>query len=193
MKCYIEITLLPSEEIPVYFLWEKVYQQLHLALVEVQGMDNRVNIGVSFPHYDAELYQLGCKLRLFADMAVMLDKLNISKWLSRLKDYVHITSVRFTPTHVNRYAVFKRIQPQISNERLARRKAKRDGITLDQALNHFTGRKKALSRMPFIHIKSQSSGKQYCLFIAKEITQHSESSSKFSTYGLSSTNAIPLF
>jgi len=36
MKWYIDLTLLPESEIPIYFLWEKVYQQLHLALVEQQ-------------------------------------------------------------------------------------------------------------------------------------------------------------
>ena len=51
MKNYIEITLLPSAEITLSFLWEKLYQQLHLALVEIQDSDKSVSVGVSFPKY----------------------------------------------------------------------------------------------------------------------------------------------
>ncbi len=59
MKHYIDIILLPDPEIPLYFLWEKVYQQLHLALVEIKEPDNKVKVGVAFPQYDEQQHQLG--------------------------------------------------------------------------------------------------------------------------------------
>lgn len=34
MKNYIELTLNPDLETPLYYLWEKLFQQIHLALVE---------------------------------------------------------------------------------------------------------------------------------------------------------------
>ena len=36
MKHYIEITLLPDAEVGLGFIWQKMYQQIHLALVEVK-------------------------------------------------------------------------------------------------------------------------------------------------------------
>ena len=36
MKHYIEITLLPNPDINLLSLWSKVFQQIHLGLVEMQ-------------------------------------------------------------------------------------------------------------------------------------------------------------
>ncbi|MBE0472372.1 MAG: type I-F CRISPR-associated endoribonuclease Cas6/Csy4, partial [Methyloprofundus sp.] len=36
MKHYIELTLLPNTDINAFTLWSKVYQQIHLGLVEMQ-------------------------------------------------------------------------------------------------------------------------------------------------------------
>ena len=44
MKNYIEMTLLPDADITLNFLWEKLYQQLHLALVEIQDSDKTVPV-----------------------------------------------------------------------------------------------------------------------------------------------------
>ena len=41
MKYYLDITLLPSDDIGVHFLWTKVMIQMHLALVEIQNEKNK--------------------------------------------------------------------------------------------------------------------------------------------------------
>lgn len=51
MKFYQELTLLPQDEINIYFLWSKTFQQIHLGLVEMQDDQKRVPIGLSFPEY----------------------------------------------------------------------------------------------------------------------------------------------
>jgi len=193
MKSYIEITLLPNEEIPIYFLWEKLYQQLHLAFVEIKRPDNTVSIGVSFPNYDSSLNQLGCKIRLFASSTSDLEAININQWLSRLTDYIHITSIRDVPDYVEGYAHFKRLQLKSSNGRLARRKAKRERISIEEATAYFNGRKEQYSKAPFIQIKSLSSEKRYRLMIVREEADASQTESGFSTYGLSSTSSVPVF
>ena len=66
MKCYLNITLRPNADIVLYFLWEKLYQQLHLALVESQDVDEKVSVGVAFPGYNSEKNQLGSQIRIFA-------------------------------------------------------------------------------------------------------------------------------
>jgi CRISPR-associated endonuclease Csy4 len=191
MKYYTEITLLPQPEIPLYFLWEKVYQQVHLALVERQKEDGKVTIGAAFPGYDGEQFQLGAKLRLFADSKQDLEDLSLPKWLARLTDYIHITSIKDVPTGCD-FAVFRRLQPQGNNARLARRKAKREGISLDEAMAYFNTRKEQISKAPFIHAKSLSSNKRYRLLIGCESTEQSCPGS-FSTYGLSSSSTVPVF
>jgi len=194
MKCYIEITLLPSAEIASYFLWEKMYQQLHLALVEAQDSNNKVKVGVSFPDYDASQYQLGHKLRLFAQSDEVLENLNISKWFSRLSDYLHISSIRDVPEKIEGYAFFKRLQPKSNNDRLARRRAKRKNISYEQAKAHYDGQKEQYSRAPFIRIKSHSSDKQYRLMIVRiDADSDAQMNDGFSTYGLSAKSTVPIF
>jgi CRISPR-associated endonuclease Csy4 len=194
MKCYVDITLLPSADIALYFLWEKVYQQLHLGLVESQQSDKTVKIGVAFPEYKREKFQLGSKLRLFAPSNADLENLNINQWLSRLSDYVHITSIREVPNKkIKGYAHFKRIQLKSNNARLARRKAKRKEISLDEAQEFYKHYKEVYSRAPFVRIKSLSSDKLFRLLIEKVGVDKAGSKEVFSTYGLSSTSTVPLF
>lgn len=92
MKKYVEITLLPDAEIDLHFLWEKLYQQLHLAFVEIADDQGMINVGVSFPRYECteEKRSLGYKLRLFAESEDALRALQLDKWLARLSDYVHV-------------------------------------------------------------------------------------------------------
>ncbi len=193
MKKYTEITLLSSDEVPLYFLWEKVYQQLHLVLVEAQDSNNKVKVGVSFPDYDASQYQLGHKLRLFAQSDEELENLNINKWFFRLSDYLHISSIQDVPEKVKGYAFFKRLQLKSNNDRLARRKARRENISYEQAKVHFNRRKEQYSRAPFIRIKSHSSGKRYRLMIVRIDTDNFQTSGEFNTYGLSSRSSVPVF
>lgn len=193
MKCYLDITLLSSPEIPLYFIWEKVYQQLHLAMVEIQDADGKIPVGVAFPEYDESKRQLGSKLRLLATSRALLEQLNIQQWMSRLNDYIHITSVREIPESVRGYAFYKRIQPKSSNARLARRKAKREGISYEKALSNLGNRDEQFSKAPYIQIKSHSSDKKYRLIVGCIEAVQTKDEGGFSTYGLSSSNTVPLF
>lgn len=51
MKFYQEITLIDQAEISPYFIWSKLYTQLHIALAKSKDTNDKVNIGVSFPQY----------------------------------------------------------------------------------------------------------------------------------------------
>lgn len=196
MKYYLEITLLPSEEIPIYFLWSKVFQQIHLGLVEMQDNQGHVPIGLSFPEYVVgDKYNvIGGKLRLLAEDEATLVRFNAAHWLSRLADYVHCTSIREIPANkITGYAFFKRVRPDSSNERLARRRVKRKGVSFEQALAHYGDRVEETTQLPFIQVQSQSSGQSYRLFIEKVTTSNALSEAVFSAYGLSSQCAVPLF
>ncbi|NOZ11974.1 MAG: type I-F CRISPR-associated endoribonuclease Cas6/Csy4 [Gammaproteobacteria bacterium] len=192
MKFYIEITLLPGAEIGLHFLWQKVYQQIHLGLVEIQGSSGEVPIGISLPQYNAEKQQLGNKLRLFAKDKQILEKMDVTKWLNRLTDYVHTTQIRGIPENRIAHAKFKRQQVKSSKERLARRKAKRNGIDYEQALVQLKAYDEKRVQTPFINIKSQSTGEQFRLFIEKLPAEKAQEG-QFNSYGLSNKATVPWF
>ncbi len=200
MKYYVDITLLPDVDIHLYFLWSKVYQQLHLALVEQQDATGSVRVGVAFPGYRFEETHktLGQRLRLCAETEADLAELKLAEWLARLSDYVHLTSIRPVPDKVDGFACFKRVQIKSNLERLAKRKARRLGIAVSTALESFGDKKERMSQAPFIRLGSLSSGHSFRLMVTRQLMAPEDSAHplRFSTYGLSSeerVGAVPLF
>lgn len=194
MKHYIEITLIENSDTNLFSLWSKAFQQIHLGLVEMQDGQGKVPIGVSFPEYvTGDKYSvLGGKCRLFAQDETTLVQFNAAKWLTRLTDYVHCTSIRPVPEKLKGYAIYQRQQPKTNKERLARRYAKRHHETYDQALQHFNAMPPANIPYPFIRLQSLSSEQTFCLWI-KKVVASEPAAGLFSTYGLSSTATVPEF
>ena len=202
MKYYQEITLIDQAEISSYFIWSKLYTQLHIALAEIKDTNNKVNIGVSFPQYLFEKndknskVNLGKKLRIFAQNEADLKKLDLKKWLDRLTDYVHITSIREVPENIKSYAIYKRKQVKTNAERLARHRVKRGDIGFDEALARYSN-VVTTTDLPYIQMLSLSTSdeqdkKRFKLFIEKRSIEQSKSQ-VFSTYGLSSESSVPEF
>ncbi|WP_111891318.1 type I-F CRISPR-associated endoribonuclease Cas6/Csy4 [Acinetobacter sp. MB5] len=205
MDYYQEITLIDQAEISPYVIWSKLYQQLHIALAEIKDANNKVNIGVSFPQYIYEektdhqksKVNLGKKLRLFATSENSLEQLNIRKWLERLVDYVHVSSIREVPENkVTGYTIYRRKQFKTNAERLARHRVKRGDIGFDEALARYSHVVKT-TNLPYIDMLSLSTSdehdkKRFKLFIEKQSAEKSETQ-VFSTYGLSSEASVPEF
>ncbi|QIO06337.1 type I-F CRISPR-associated endoribonuclease Cas6/Csy4 [Acinetobacter shaoyimingii] len=199
MKFYQEITLIDQAEISPYFIWSKIYTQLHIALAEIKDESDKVSIGVSFPQYIFEgkagnqkaKINLGKKLRLFAESEADLKKLDIRRWLERLEDYVHITSIREVPSEIKSYAIFKRQQVKTNAQRLARHRVKRGDIGFDEALARYS-QVVTTTDLPYIQMKSLTSDQPFKLFIKKQNAEKSETQ-VFSTYGLSSVSSVPEF
>lgn len=197
MKVYIDITLLPSDDIGHHFLWEKVYQQLHLALVSFQKTNANSEIGIGFPEFNAKNHRLGRKARVFASTQLALEQFNIHRWLERLLDYVHLTSIREVPENISGYERFSRLQLKGGNpERYARRAAKRQGISYEQALDE----RKLISPLkvknPYVWMKSLSSDSRFRLLIMQEKLDEGraeEKSATFDSYGLVKEGALPCF
>ncbi len=191
MKHYLDITLLPDAEANLGFLWQKVYQQIHLALVENKVGENQSLVAISFPEYGSKTFPLGSKLRLLAEEASLLEGLNLPKWLNRLNDYCHFTSIKSTPTETE-YVMFRRQQFSSNVERLARRRAKRKDESYEQALVHFEGFANEQSELPYINSQSLSGDERFRLFIDKAI-KPSDVPGTFDCYGLSKTATVPWF
>lgn len=207
MKKYVEITLLDDAEINLYFLWEKLYIQLHLAFVEATDDNGLVGIGVSFPKYrDGNKPWLGDKVRLFAETEQALASLNLDKWLDRLTDYIHVKKVKDVPEKVEGYAFFKRVNDKSNYEKLARRRAKNIDIPFEEALAFFEDNesrhqpKREIALYPFVSMLSMHSKNKFPLTIVREEASDAVFNGGFSTYGLSvhrketkGDSAVPLF
>jgi len=198
MNVYQEVTLLSDADITPYFLWQKLYHQIHIALAENKNSGGASAIGISFPEYNAAEFSLGAKLRLFAEDVGALEKFQCEKWLSRLKDYVHIGEIMPVPETVRGYACFKQVKPKGSNEKLARRRAKKLGMDYVDALAYFenTNARKASknkhSKLPYIHMHSETNGHQFRLFIDLKI-EDQQKPGTFTCYGLSNVSTVPMF
>jgi CRISPR-associated endonuclease Csy4 len=191
MNFYLEITLLPNTEIGLNFLWEKVYQQLHLGFVAIKDENGKVAVGVSFPSYDAEKHHLGHKLRLFAETEALLLRFDASGWLAILSDYVHLTRIKPVPEKVEKHGCFYRIQLKSQLNR-AQRKARRKNISVEKALHYYDAYVEQRTKAPFIHLKSASSRESFKLFIGY-VEQVETSEKGFSCYGLSRQSTVPIF
>jgi len=192
MKYYLDITLLPDAETNLGFLWQKVYQQVHLALVENKVTKYQSEIAVSFPEYGNKVFPLGAKLRLLAETKAKLEQLDVIKWLNRLTDYVHCTSIKDVPDSVSSFTCFERVQVATNKERKARRRVKRHGGTLEEALAYFANFEVQYSTLPFINMNSLSENKKFKLFVNK-IDVSEQRNGEFNCYGLSKIATVPSF
>ena len=198
MRYYQEITLLPSQDISLSFLWRKVFNQIHIGLVEMKDEENHSPIGVSFPEYlspsDAIKYNkkmgIGKKLRVFAEDIALLESMNIQKLLNRFLDYVHITGIRPVPDKVKGYAVYRRVHAIKSVPQKARRFAKRNSVSYEEAEARFQSPGKIV--LPFIPMKSVSNSNSFFLFINRDERNQSTNGS-FGLYGLSAETTVPEF
>lgn len=193
MKYYIDIQLLADSEVGLGFLWQKVYRQMHIALVEIKDEHDCVKVGFSFPKYRDSSFPLGDILRIFATTKDELEVLNVRKWLSGFEEYIFLGEIKNVPSDIQEYAQFKRKQVKSNAERLARRQAKRKNIAFEEALKNYEMMKEETTKLPFVRMKSCSTNQEMPIFIDKK-TSLKEDHSLFNTYGLSKTTAtIPWF
>lgn len=193
MEVYQELTLLETPEIGTAFLWEKLFQELHMALVEHQSK-SQGRIAFAFPEYRKQKHPLGNKLRVFGKNEADLEALALKAKLSRFSDYIHTTRIRSVPTQVRGYVRFKRRQAKSNTERLARRYAKRHNVSMQEARQVYQNFKaQDQLRTPFVYLHSASSQKRFPLFIRKEAVKRPVDGA-FSCYGLSESQAtVPDF
>ena len=197
MRYYQELTLLPSFDIPLSFIWSKAYQQIHLGLVEMQDENGVVPYGVSFPQYQYNNGKsaIGEKLRIFARSEEELMALGIKRWLDRMVDYVHVTGVREVPGKVEGYAVYQRMRQENNAEQKARRYLMRhqnQEITYEAAVSMFSQKKRQICDLPYIQQKSLTNHNPFRLYIEKKLYKGPVYDG-FGTYGLSDTSTVPEF
>lgn len=200
MKFYQDITLLPDAEVSLGVIWEKVYQQIHLMLVEHKVADNESAIGLSFPAYGNKAFPLGNQLRLLAESETMLKQANVNQWLQRLSDYVHVKSIKAVPSDIDQYVSFHRVNPKSQQRRLKQLAQRVTLLSKRHAVDESDMRAQLLSsieksstecKLPYINVQSLSSshGEQrhkFRLFIdCEKVEVPIHSGNVFTCYGLS--------
>ncbi len=199
MKHYIDITLLPSDDIDIHFLWTKVMMQIHLAFVEMQNKFQKIPVAISFPNYQCEVGEkkafLGNKVRLLAPDKSDFEKLDIGRWLNRLTDYVHIKAAADVPNDVSEYECFSRRIKAGTPDKHIRRRMKRKNETREEAAEFFADYKMAEvdKQLPFIHMKSLSGDQSFRLVIQRKKVDAGQGHISYSTYGLSAKGVLPKF
>jgi CRISPR-associated endonuclease Csy4 len=195
MKYYIEISLIQQKDLSCGVIWSKLYEKLHLMLVKLNAIENIVKIGFTFPEYRfdecRDIGMLGGKLRIFANTENELVQLNLKETLNSLNNYVHLTSIKNTPSYINSYIVFKRKQFKTSAENLARRNSRRSNIDYNLALNKYQNKVYSMSNLPFINFSSKTNNNKFKLFLIKQtFGTITDNKFIFNTYGLSFGNVI---
>lgn len=197
MNYFQDITLLPDNDINLGFIWQKVFQQVHIALVEQKVDEQCSAIAVSFPEYGSEIFPLGNKLRVLSLEREQLVQLKLEEFLDRLSDYSHLRSINSVPKQVTPVAyIRKRMKGATRIEKDMLSKAKRwsekSEKSLEECLKELEKSKPiANSRLPFIWMESQQTksmnpkgSSRFPIFIERqEVDKHKIG--LFNCYGLS--------
>lgn len=187
MNFYIDIRLRPDPEFPVHVLMGALFSKLHRALVVLEASD----IGVSFPGYSLRPKGLGETLRLHGS-ASALDRLMSQSWLTGMRDHIKLMDMAEVPSDIQ-YQFVKRRQFKTSAERLRRRRARRHGETLEQARAHIPDSVERRVKLPYVTLRSQSTGERFCLFVEQLESASGPVSGPFNSYGLSQGATVPWF
>ncbi len=186
MSHYIELRIIPNPEFPSSIIMNLLYNKLHRALVQT----NSTTIGVSFPDFDNKRNRLGERLRLHGSAAHIQNVMdNIS--LTALLDYLRIGDIQEVPPRVNHVTV-RRVQCKSSAERIRRRQIKRHQLSEEDALIRIPNTVQKQLTLPYVTLKSESTGQSFRLFINQERVENPETGS-FNTYALSDQATVPMF
>ncbi len=201
MDHYVDIRLQPDAEFAPAMLMAALFTKLHKAFAT--GTHN--DIGVSFPQMDVgdlpfvhvsrngahPHYALGQVLRLHGT-TLALHKLLATDWLNGMRDHVVCGVVLVVPTHA-RHRVLSRVQAKSSPERLRRRQMRRHGLTEEQAKERIPDNAAETLNLPFLTLRSQSTGQTFRLFIRLGPELDTPVSGEFGAYGLSPRSTVPWF
>lgn len=186
MDHYIDIRVCADPEFPASHLMNAVFAKLHRVLVQLSSTD----IGASFPEAQADRPGIGSCLRLHGT-ANRLGHLMEQRWLASMRDFVLVSDIGKVPSTAGLQAV-RRVQAKSSPARLRRRQMKRKGWSEEDALRAIPDSAAETLSLPFLTLRSQSTGQPFRLFIRQRPVE-ALGSGTFNAFGLSSTASLPLF
>lgn len=186
MDHYVDIDVRPDPEFPAHQLMSALYAKLHRALAALAS----AGIGVSFPGVNSNAH-LGTRLRLHGSLMDLSTLLSVD-WLAGMRDHVALMPPTSTPPTVQHRRV-SRVQVKSSPERLRRRLMRRHTLDEHEARQRIPDNAVHLSKLPFVQLRSTSTGQSFRLFIEHGPLQPSMLSGTFNAYGLSQQATVPWF
>ena len=183
---FIDITLLPDPEFSQTHLFGALVAKLHRALVQLRTDD----IGISFPEYSLRPRSLGRVLRLHGGEPALLDLMKHA-WLQGMRDHVAMTAAELVPAGAT-HQIVQRRQFKTNAERMRRRRMQRKGESIEQAAEAIPDSVERTPNLPYLQIRSASTGQPFCLFI-EQAGVPAGASGAFNSYGLSQGASVPCF
>lgn len=187
MTHYLDIHLLPDPEFPAPILMNALCGKLHRVLVEAAER----SIGISFPAVQHRPRCLGDHLRLHGK-ADKLEELMARSWLTGMTDHVSLGNPQIVPQEAW-HCVVRRVQPKTNADRLRRRYAKRHGASWEEARQRIPDSIERRAGLPFVRLRSRSTGQTFCLFIEHLAPQDTPTPGLFNSFGLSAGGSVPWF
>jgi CRISPR-associated endonuclease Csy4 len=201
MNYYQDLILLPDEEVPIFFIRNKIYQKLHKAIFDLNAND----IGVSFPNVVVNKKDkipnllLGNKIRIHSTKNT-LDELQNLSWIGGLSGYCKISETLPVPDKIKGYQTISRIRQTMTNAKLKNRieYQKNNGdLKTDKDIQEY--RSQYLAKMfktsldnPYLELSS-SKGGLYRIYLHFGEIQNNDSDGEFNNFGLSKTATVPIF
>ena len=187
MDHYVDIEVRPDPEFANNQLMGALYAKLHRAFVALENH----RIGVSFPGVDEEKTHLGTRLRLHGELE-LLSTLLASDWLAGMRDHVALNAPALVPHHAQ-HRMVSRVQVKSSPARLRRRLMRRHNLSEDEACQRIPDDVARFTQLPFVQLRSTSTGQAFSLFIQHGPMQAAATLGDFNTYGLGQGATIPWF
>ncbi|WP_171998877.1 type I-F CRISPR-associated endoribonuclease Cas6/Csy4 [Cronobacter sp. JZ38] len=184
MDHYQDIQVLPDPEFRQETLMAALFAKLHRAL----GARGTGDIGVSFPDVGIKP---GGRLRLHG-LQPALAELEATRWRAGLQDYCQSSAILPVP-QVQGWRTVSRVQVKSNPERLMRRSVRKGWLTEEAARQRLCDLHEQQTSLPWIQVKSLSSGQYYRIFIQHGELLTAPVSGVFSSYGLSPSATIPWF
>lgn len=184
---YLDLKILPDPEMGSAELLGALYNRLHQSFVHF----NINGIGVSFPQYSTNPIAVGNVLRLHSTEATLTQFMK-QDWLKGMRDHVQQTAIAQAPEQVEHRSL-KRKQFKTNVERLRRRRMRRKGETAEQAAAAIPTSVERKPNLPFVHLKSGSSGHSFLMHLELGPAQRQATLGAFNSYGLSEKATVPWF
>ncbi|WP_434462252.1 type I-F CRISPR-associated endoribonuclease Cas6/Csy4 [Serratia plymuthica] len=184
MDHYQDIRVLPDPEFSVPTLMAALFAKLHRAL----ATHGKGDIGVSFPNMQRTP---GTVLRLHGEHQALMVLAEYG-WLKGLRDYTETGTIQAVPAAVQ-YRTVSRVQVKSSAERLRRRAVTKGWLTEEQARERILIANEQRTSLPFMLLKSLSTGQSFRLFLKQGALQEKPTKGTFSFYGLSPSATVPWF
>lgn len=182
MQCFVDLRMVPHDEMLIHELMADTFTKFHLALVT-----SRREVAITFPQYQATNRSLGNILRIIGstdDIAWFAE----GSWLGGMRERVRLSMPANVP-EASQHRTLRRVQVKSGMERWARRYAKRHGVSVEAAATRFHP---DTTPLPYLHVGSRSTKQRFRLFLKLGPVVQPEIG-RFNAYGLSQTATVPWF